>query len=138
MMLWATEIETAAQAAGQMSELARYQFWGVMVAILIGMPVIYYFSMRSTNTTSTHLIDRLAIGIDAMKHSIDQLAQQLAATTASIGSELNGINAKVDVMAADVDDLKDEFHDVAATVKEHGEILEVHEEQLQRRGRGRK
>ena len=76
------------------------------------------------------MIDRLAIPIDGMKHSIDQLAQQLAASTAAMDAMLKSIGEKVNVVSEDVDDLKVEVHGVVETVKEHDVKIDDHDKAL--------
>ena len=115
---------------GNLVDLAQYQFWGVMIAMVIVMPFMVWMVLKYNGNSHVHMIDRLAIPMDGMKHSIDMLAQQLAANTASMNEMLKNISDKVNGVASDVDDLKDDVHDVAATVKEHGAILEDHTAKL--------
>ena len=125
-------------AAGNVVDLAQYQFWGVMIAMVIVMPFMVWMVLKYNGSSHVHMIDRLALPMDGMKHSIDNLSQQLAANTASMDSMLKNISVKVDEVSEDVEDLKDDVHGVAETVKEHGVILEDHSAQLAKRGRGRK
>lgn len=115
---------------GNLVDLAQYQFWGVMIAMVIVMPFMVWMVLKYNGNSHVHMIDRLAIPMDGMKHSIDMLAQQLAANTASMNEMLKNISDKVNGVASDVDDLKEDVHDVAATVKEHGVILEDHSAKL--------
>ncbi len=122
---------------GNLVDLAQYQFWGVMIAVLLVMPVMFWIMVKNHTRATERMIDRLAIPIDGMKHSIDQLAQQLAASTAASDAMLKSIGEKVSVVSEDVDELKvdvgslkSDVHVVAGTVKEHGAILEDHSAQL--------
>lgn len=122
---------------GNLVDLAQYQFWGVMIAMVIVMPFMVWMVLKYNGNSHVHMIDRLAIPMDGMKHSVDMLAQQLAANTASMNEMLKNINDKVngvandvDDLKSDVDDLKDDVHEVAVTVKEHGAVLEDHTAKL--------
>lgn len=122
---------------GNLVDLAQYQFWGVMIAVLMVMPVMLWMILKFNNNSHVHMIDRLAIPIDGMKHSIDMLAQQLAAAMASLSGKVDGMASDVNELKDEVGDLKDEVgdlkgnvHGVAAAVKEHGTILEDHSVQL--------
>ena len=125
---------------GNLVDLAQYQFWGVMIAVLFVMPVMLWMILKFNNNSHVHMIDRLAIPIDGMKHSIDQLAQQLAASTASMDAMLKSIGEKVNVVSEDVDDLKVEVHGVVDTVKEHDAKIDEHENALNKlaKNRGKK
>ena len=127
---------------GNLVDLAQYQFWGVMIAVLLVMPAMLWMILKFNNNSHVHMIDRLAIPMDGMKHSIDMLAQQLAAAMASLGGKIEGMTSDVndlkdDVgdLKDDVGDLKDDVHEVAATVKEHGVMLEEHSAQLAKQRR---
>lgn len=115
---------------GNLVDLAQYQFWGVMIAVLFVMPVMLWMILKFNNNSHVHMIDRLAIPIDGMKHSIDQLAQQLAASTAAMDAMLKSIGEKVNVVSEDVDDLKVEVHGVVETVKEHDVKIDDHDKAL--------
>ena len=115
---------------GNLVDLAQYQFWGVMIAVLFVMPVMLWMILTFNNNSHVHMIDRLAIPIDGMKHSIDQLAQQLAASTAAMDAMLKSIGEKVNVVSEDVDDLKVEVHGVVETVKEHDVKIDDHDKAL--------
>ena len=125
---------------GNLVDLAQYQFWGVMIAVLFVMPVMLWMILKFNNNSHVHMIDRLAIPIDGMKHSIDQLAQQLAASTAAMDAMLKSIGEKVNVVSEDVDDLKVEVHGVVETVKEHDVKIDDHDKTLNKltKTRGRK
>lgn len=125
---------------GNLVDLAQYQFWGVMIAVLFVMPVMLWMILKFNNNSHVHMIDRLAIPIDGMKHSIDQLAQQLAASTAAMDAMLKSIGEKVSVVSEDVDDLKVEVHGVVETVKEHDVKIDDHEKTLHKlaKNRGKK
>lgn len=120
---------------GNLVDLAQYQFWGVMIAVLLVMPAMLWMILKFNNNSHVHMIDRLAIPMDGMKHSIDMLAQQLAAAMASLGGKVEGMASDVNELKNEVGDLKDDVHEVAATVKEHGEILEEHSAQLAKQRR---
>lgn len=120
---------------GNLVDLAQYQFWGVMIAVLLVMPAMLWMILKFNNNSHVHMIDRLAIPMDGMKHSIDMLAQQLAAAMASLGGKVEGMASDVNELKDEVGDLKDDVHEVAATVKEHGVILEEHSAQLAKQRR---
>ena len=120
---------------GNLVDLAQYQFWGVMIAVLLVMPAMLWMILKFNNNSHVHMIDRLAIPMDGMKHSIDMLAQQLAAAMASLGGKVEGMASGVNELKDEVGDLKDDVHEVAATVKEHGVILEEHSAQLAKQRR---
>lgn len=129
---------TVDATTGNLVDLAQYQFWGVMIAMVIVMPFMVWMVLKYNGNSHVHMIDRLAIPMDGMKHSIDQLAQQLAANAASMDSALSHIGQKVDSVADDVDDLKDDVHEVAGKVQEHEGRISDCEVKLQKRGKVRK
>ena len=118
------------ELTGNITDLAKYDFWGVMIGFLMVCAVLIVVNYRFQSQIVKHWFKFFGEEVQQLNETIRKMSIQVQEHTSKVAAAIQILSQQVEQLQDDVDELKDGVNSLADTVKEHGEILEDHSAQL--------
>lgn len=131
MFLLAESGVNAVVETGPIFDVAKYEFWGVMLAVVVVMPVMSAFFGLIMGRSLSGTIKTISI-------SINSLSDKIASVVAVTKEKLERIEDSIDDVSSDVKELKTGVNtlnqnvtDIDERVRDHETRLTCHDDAIQ-------